>query len=106
MRLLRHTDAAIRTIDAIVAHANYLTGKLWAVADEGYREFILSDCCRLHFNGRRIPFRCFHPLDRVQIRYVDYGPVLIAESLSLVWAEDPVASQSPRYGGGCGRDVA
>jgi hypothetical protein len=105
MRFLELAGGVARPADGTIARVNYLTGRLWVVMDDGYREFTLSDRCRLRFNGRAVPFRCFHPLDRIRVWYVESGSVLVAEALYL-WAEEPVPWCSPGSGGGRGRDVA
>jgi hypothetical protein len=87
MRALKRTDGGVRSLDATIARVNYLTGELWVVGDDGFRALTLSDGCRLWFNGRSAPLRCFHPLDRIRVRYTDSGSGFVAEALDL-WAEE------------------
>jgi hypothetical protein len=95
MRFRKQNEAANRSFDATVARVNYRTGELWVVTDRGIRELILSDRCRIRFNGRPAPFRCFQALDRVRVRYADYDFCLIAKALDL-WADEPKASRYQR----------
>jgi len=95
MRSRKQAETAIRSYDATVARVDYRTGELWVVTDDGLRELILSDHCRIRFNGRPAPFRCFQPLDRVRVRYADNEFCLVAKALEL-WAEEPKASRYQR----------
>jgi hypothetical protein len=95
MRSRKRDEAATRSFDATVARVNYRTGELWVVTDDGLRELILSDRCRIRFNGRPAPFRSFQPLDRVRVRYADYEFCLVAKAVDL-WAEEPKASRYQR----------
>jgi hypothetical protein len=77
----RHIKAD--SIEGTIQRVNYRTGELRVIAEGHPWDFALSEDCRLWFNGKIAPFRCFQPLDHIWIVYADNGSEFVAVALYL-----------------------
>jgi hypothetical protein len=97
MRLLKHIDVEIHSLEGTIEWVNYRTRELRVIADGRPWNLALSDGCRLWFNGRIAPFAFFQPLDSVRIFCEECTSGFIAQALYL-WVEASVLSLSQQDG--------
>jgi hypothetical protein len=79
----------LHSLEGTIQRVNYRTRELRLIAEGRPFQFSLSADCRLWFNGRIAPFRCFQPLDHIRVHFVDDESRLIAKGLYL-WEEEPI----------------
>jgi len=73
----------LQSIEGTIQRIDYRERKLALVADSRVWHFTLRPGSQLWFNGRLTIFRCFHPLDHVQISYEVNANELVAQVLRM-----------------------
>jgi hypothetical protein len=85
----------LHSLEGTIQRVNYRRRELRVIAEGRPLQFSLSADCRLWFNDRIAPFRCFQPLDRIRVHFIYDESGLIAEGLYL-WEEEPLTRKSRR----------
>lgn len=84
---IRNPDE-LRLVAGRIQRVNYQKCEFTMIAEGRVWSFALSAESKLWFDGRLAPFRCFQPLDQVQVVYKPRGSGEAALALKL-WAEQP-----------------
>ena len=79
----------LHSLEGTIQRVNYRTRELRLIAEGRPFQFSLSADCRLWFNGRIAPFRCFQPLDHIRVHFVYDASKVTAEELYL-WEDEPI----------------
>lgn len=73
-----------RSLEGRLQRVNYAQGEFTVVAEGKVWHFALASDCELWFQGKPVPFRCFHPLDRIRVVYRHRNGRALAQAL-YVW---------------------
>jgi hypothetical protein len=71
----------MESIQGTIQRVDYRRRELWVIALGQVWEFVVSEDCRLWFNGTPAILRCFHPLDPVVVIFGRYSAESVAKVL-------------------------